>query len=137
MWVKVCRCRHGVSYFLACCFRRRDGRNNRIFYGKRKFAVKGFGEVNKKSLEGCAAVFIFSLGATILSTFVVRPDELTMQWEMLPPICVATLSTLTETIAFRSTDNFLIPVCNAILVISVYANVRSEQTKQMFLQYGH
>ena len=107
------------------------------FYGKRKFAVKCFGEVNKKSLEGCAAVFIFSLGATILSTFVVWPDELTMQWEMLPPICVATLSTLTETIAFRSTDNFLIPVCNAILVISMYAKVRSEQTKQMFLQYGH
>eukprot|EP00957_Ditylum_brightwellii_P091718 6983713-Ditylum_brightwellii.AAC.1 len=51
------------------------------FYGKRKFAVKGFGEINKKSLEGCAAVFIFSLGATLLSTFVFWADELPLEWK--------------------------------------------------------
>lgn len=96
------------------------------FYGKRKFAVKGFGEVNKKSLEGCAAVFGFSLGATMLSTFVFWPDELPLEWKVLLPICVSMLSTLTETLAFRSTDNFLIPVCNAVLVILVYKKVRDE-----------
>lgn len=96
------------------------------FYGKHKFAVKGFGEVNKKSLEGCAAVFIFSLIGTMLSTFVVWPDELTLLWKILLPICVSTLSTLTETIAFRSTDNFIIPVCNAIIVVIVYEKVRNE-----------
>mmetsp|Transcript_8921 Transcript_8921/g.11150 ORF Transcript_8921/g.11150 Transcript_8921/m.11150 type:complete len:368 (-) Transcript_8921:331-1434(-) len=96
------------------------------FYGKHQFEVKGFGEVNKKSLEGCAAVFTFSLIATMLSTFVVWPDELPLLWKILLPICVSTLSTLTETIAFRSTDNFVIPVCNAIIVMIVYEKVRNE-----------
>ena len=30
---------------------------------------------------------------------------------------IAALTTLTETIAFRSTDNFVIPACNAVLVV--------------------
>eukprot|EP00957_Ditylum_brightwellii_P024571 1855782-Ditylum_brightwellii.AAC.1 len=96
------------------------------FYGKQKFAVKGFGEINKKSLEGCAAEFIFSLGATLLSTFVFWADELPLEWKVLLPIYVATLSMLTEMLVFRSTDNFLIPVINTILVIAVYGRVREE-----------
>ncbi|GFH58422.1 hypothetical protein CTEN210_14898 [Chaetoceros tenuissimus] len=96
------------------------------FYGKHKFAVKGFGEINKKSIEGCAAVFLSSLVATMMSTFVFWPDELTEEWSIILPILVSLLTMITESIAFRSTDNFVIPVCNTILVVLVYRKVRGE-----------
>jgi len=99
------------------------------FYGKHTFAVRGFGEVNKKSFEGCAAVFAFSLASTLLSTYVISPIELrgeTVEWKLWLPVCIALLTMVTETVAFRSTDNFFIPVCNAALVIMIFTVVRDE-----------
>ena len=95
-------------------------------YVEHTFAVKGFGEVNKKSLEGYAAVFYFSVGGTSLSAFVIWLNGLSLLWKGILPLFVAALSMVTETVAFRSKDNFVIPVCNTILVTLTYNILRDE-----------
>ena len=86
-------------------------------FGRHRFKVRGLGEINEKSLEGCAAVFMGSLipGLIVLGSGAADPDAMPAAWGLVAVI--AALTTLTETIAFRSTDNFVIPACNAILVV--------------------
>lgn len=86
-------------------------------FGRHRFKVKGLGEINEKSLEGCAAVFLGSLipGLIVLGTGAADPCAIPAAWGLAAAIAV--LTTITETIAFRSTDNFVIPACNAVLVV--------------------
>jgi len=96
-------------------------------FGRHTFNVKGFGDINKKSVEGCAAVFFSSLVSTLSSAFVAWPDELpSVGWKVGLPLMVSALTVLTETYSFRSTDNFVIPVCNCFLVAGVYRNIHVE-----------
>lgn len=137
-------------------------------FGRHRFKVRGLGEINQKSLEGCVAVFLGSLVPLLIiagarshpslplsrfehvptapasrspSPFAPRPrlcshtvaalcpltpaavkpgtmadsEVLNGTWAL---ICVtAVLTTLTETLAFRSTDNMVIPLCNAALFV--------------------
>mmetsp|Transcript_39056 Transcript_39056/g.126246 ORF Transcript_39056/g.126246 Transcript_39056/m.126246 type:complete len:403 (+) Transcript_39056:61-1269(+) len=86
-------------------------------FGRHRFKVKGLGEINEKSLEGCAAVFLGSLipGLIVLGTGAADPCAIPAAWGLAAAIAV--LTAITETVAFRSTDNFVIPACNAVLVV--------------------
>jgi hypothetical protein len=88
-------------------------------FGRHQFQVRGWGEINKKSIEGCAAVFFGSFLPCLLVTLLLHSDrdEATSKGTKLGlPLSIAVLTTVTETLSFRSTDNFTIPVANALLV---------------------
>ena len=83
-------------------------------FGRHTFRVRGLGDVNEKSVEGCVAVFLGSLVPTLLAT-AARP-ALPSAWGLA--VIVSLTTTLVETISFRSTDNFTIPVSNAAAVLT-------------------
>ena len=78
------------------------------------FRVKGFGEINRKSVEGCFAVFCGSLVGCIVMCL--SYGAIKSSWMVLC-LALAIVTTIVETIAFRSTDNFFIPVCNTVVFI--------------------
>jgi dolichol kinase len=80
-----------------------------------KFAVRGFGEINQKSIEGCVAVFLGSLVASLIAIGTLTQSVTPATWAL--PVALAALTTLTETFSFRSTDNFVIPLCNAAFLV--------------------
>jgi len=80
-----------------------------------KFKVRGFGEINQKSIEGCIAVFLGSLVPGLIAVGTSGESVAPATWAL--PVALAALTTLTETFSFRSTDNFVIPVCNAAFVV--------------------
>ena len=82
-------------------------------FGRHKFSVKGLGDVNQKSLEGCGAVFLGSLIPTLIATTFYKIHEVT--WVL--PFLVSIITTIVETVSFRSTDNFTIPVFNCSVVL--------------------
>jgi len=90
--------------------------------GRHKFKVRGLGEINQKSIEGCVAVFLGSLIPLLVVAATMAPDKgaiLPGTWGLIA--AVAVLSTFTETVAFRSTDNMVIPLCNAVLFVVWYS----------------
>jgi len=88
-------------------------------FGKHTFQVRGFGETNKKSYEGCFAVFFFSVAATLFCTLT-SDDIIPVGIQWLLPLGLGVLTTITETLSFRGTDNFFIPACNAIFVCVMF-----------------
>ena len=78
------------------------------------FRVRGFGEINRKSIEGCIAVFCGSLVGCIATCYLYGAS--TLSWILLS-LALALITTLVETAAFRSTDNFFIPVVNTGVVL--------------------
>ena len=85
--------------------------------GRHSFPVYGIGEINKKSVEGCIAVFLGSLVPCLCATFLYNgadEGELSAWTKIGLPVCVAVATLVTETWSPRSTDNFAIPVCNAL-----------------------
>lgn len=98
------------------------------------FRVKGFGEINKKSVEGCFAVFVGSFGSTALVSYgygVMTNDATATSWIVLC-LCLGITTTIVETIAFRSTDNFFIPVCNVIVLIVAFGTSSIRDTLLAF-----
>lgn len=87
-------------------------------WGKQKIRVWGVGQINRKSVLGTVAVFLGSLLPLLL---VVSLNNLPIEWWWLCLSVAATTSTI-ELIAPRSTDNFFIPVGNALvcLIFAVY-----------------
>lgn len=88
-----------------------------------KFKVRGFGEINQKSIEGCIAVFLGSLIPCLIAVGTSSEPVAPATWVLT--FAVASLTTLTETFSFRSTDNFVIPVCNAVFVVLWWHLARS------------
>jgi len=87
-------------------------------FGRHTFEVKGFGEINKKSYEGCFAVFLGSLmSMPLLALSPTNPPVGT--WLALPCV-LAVITTITETASFRGTDNFTIPVINMVTLAAWY-----------------
>jgi dolichol kinase len=86
-------------------------------WGKQKLRVWGIGQINRKSLLGTMAVF---LGSLLPLMFIVVSASLSLKWWVLC-FCVAITTTVIELIAPRSTDNFFIPVGNA-LVCLIFVN---------------
>ena len=82
-------------------------------FGKHTFSVKGLGEINKKSIEGCIAVFITTLIPSWILIYV-KSDWKNEYWLYWTVVIGSVLCVLTETFSFRSTDNFTIPVVMAI-----------------------
>lgn len=90
-------------------------------WGKQKLQVWGIGEINRKSVLGTASVFLGSLLPLIL---IAATNGLSLPWWLLG-LCVAITTTTIELIAPRGTDNFFIPLGNA-LVCLVFVTLFSE-----------
>ena len=82
-------------------------------FGRHRFKVIGFGEINQKSVEGCIAVCI---GSFVPCTIASAISDIRAETWALPGI-VALATTFVETISFRSTDNFTIPFVNSTILV--------------------
>jgi dolichol kinase len=82
-------------------------------WGKQKLRVWGIGEINRKSLLGTASVFLGSLLPLLL---VVLLNALPAEWWLMC-LSIALITTLVELIAPRGTDNFFIPLANALVCL--------------------
>ena len=71
------------------------------------------GEINRKSLLGTASVFVGSLLPLLLIVFL---NALPWQWWLMC-LSIATTTTIVELIAPRGTDNFCIPLGNALICL--------------------
>jgi len=88
------------------------------FFGKIEFDVGGFGEVNRKTVEGTVAVWL----ATAISSWgVLQLWPAVFQGGMwLTICCISVVATIMETAAPRATDNFFMTIgCIACLFIFV------------------
>jgi len=86
-------------------------------FGRHRFKVRGLGEINQKSVEGCVAVFVGSLVPLIISSATMESATvLPSTWGLVS--VTAVLTVLTETLALRSTDNMVIPLFNAVLFVA-------------------
>ena len=82
------------------------------FWGRQKLKVLGIGDVNRKSIEGTAAVFLGTLVSLLaVAAFVPSPEGYVGL-----ALIIAVVTTVTELAAPRSTDSFFIPVVNAGVV---------------------
>eukprot|EP00933_Yihiella_yeosuensis_P068424 TRINITY_DN7402_c0_g1_i1.p1 TRINITY_DN7402_c0_g1~~TRINITY_DN7402_c0_g1_i1.p1 ORF type:complete len:383 (-),score=48.66 TRINITY_DN7402_c0_g1_i1:180-1328(-) len=86
-------------------------------FGTHFFEVYGFGEINRKTLEGVAGMFFSSVGSTLLCILrawsqgglVTFGLEEWCFWALV----AATLATIAETFSPRGTDNFTIPMSSS------------------------
>ncbi len=86
-------------------------------WGKQKLHVWGVGEINRKSLLGTASVFLGSLLPLLLIVFF---NGLPWSWWLMC-LSIAIITTIVELISPRGTDNFFIPLGNA-LVCLIFVN---------------
>ncbi|MDJ0674894.1 MAG: hypothetical protein QNJ36_05875 [Calothrix sp. MO_167.B42] len=86
-------------------------------WGKQKLRVWGVGEINRKSLLGTFSVFMGSLLPLLLIVFF---NGLPWEWWLMC-LSIALTTTIVELIAPRGTDNFCIPLGNA-LVCLIFVN---------------
>ncbi len=82
-------------------------------WGKQKLNVWGIGEINRKSVLGTFAVFLGSLLPLLLIVFY---NGLPWEWYLMC-LSIALTTTIVELIAPRGTDNFCIPVGNALICL--------------------
>lgn len=82
-------------------------------WGKQKLRVWGIGEINRKSLLGTGSVFVGSLVPLLLVVFF---NALPWQWWLMC-FSIACMTTLVELVAPRGTDNFCIPLGNALVCL--------------------
>ena len=91
------------------------------FFGRLEFRVAGFGEVNKKTVEGTLACWIFSFVPcycfTLLDAF---PDPGYFRVSIVA-LCaiVATVATFLEVVSFRGTDNGIMTLGSALMLIAL------------------
>jgi len=87
-------------------------------WGKQRIRVWGIGQINRKSVLGTVSVFLGSLIPLLLIVFL---RDLSFQWWLLC-LVVAITTSIIELTAPRSTDNFFIPIGNALvcLMFAVY-----------------
>lgn len=87
-------------------------------WGKQKIRVWGVGQINRKSVLGTVSVF---LGSLLPLLFIVVSNALSFQWWLLCFVVSLTTAVI-ELISPRGTDNFFIPIGNALvcLIFIVY-----------------
>lgn len=85
-------------------------------WGRQRIQVWGIGQINRKSVLGTASVFLGSLLPLLL---IVVSKELSFQWWLLC-LAVSATTTMIELIAPRGTDNFFIPVGNALVCLMFF-----------------
>lgn len=91
-------------------------------FGKHTFRVYGIGEINKKSYEGTFAVFLSSV-ITITGVLIYNNAH---SYTYLLGFIISGCSTITELVAIRSTDNFFIPLINALLIWLWTSNIDAQ-----------
>jgi len=94
-------------------------------FGRHTFQVRGLGEINKKSIEGCVAVLVGSLVPCLLVAYFNKDLQLQAVTKIGLPCVLALLTTATETLSFRSTDNLFIPVVNSVAIVAWWAILES------------
>jgi len=94
-------------------------------FGLHTFQVRGLGEINMKSIEGCIAVLVGSLVPCLLVVSFNKDLQLQASTKIGLPCVLALLTTATETLSFRGTDNFFIPVVNSAAVVAWWAILES------------
>lgn len=82
-------------------------------WGKQRIRVWGVGQINRKSLLGTASVFFGSLLPLLLIVYL---NNLSFHWWLLC-LFVSATTTIVELVAPRSTDNFFIPISNALVCL--------------------
>lgn len=82
-------------------------------WGKQKLRVWGIGQINRKSVLGTASVF---LGGFLPLLLIVSSNGLSFQWWLLC-FAVSAITTIIELVAPRGTDNFFIPLGNALVCL--------------------
>lgn len=90
-------------------------------FGKHTFKVYGIGETNKKSYEGTLAVFLSSYISIIVMCIIQNVNNHTY----LLGFFISLISTIIELIAIRSTDNFFIPIVNALILWVWTSNIET------------
>ena len=83
-------------------------------WGKQKLKVWGMGEINKKSLEGTAAMFISSFCIMIALNIYY---SLGWAWYIFA-VFISAVATLVELYAYRSTDNVCMLISSALLSVA-------------------
>ena len=94
-------------------------------FGRRYFSVSGLGEINKKTVEGVAAMFTTTLVSLVVAVFVSTKENKidSLQEWLIVSFSISITSTLAETYSPRSTDNFTIPGSTCI-VLHIYLLLR-------------
>lgn len=91
------------------------------FFGRLEFQVAGFGEINRKTVEGTAACWIASwLSCWYVSAWTAFPAaafSISVHW--LNALS-ATVATIAEVISFRGTDNAFILFSVAWALVHFY-----------------
>lgn len=82
-------------------------------WGKQRLKVWGFGEINRKSMLGTASVFF---GSLIPLMTIVYLNNLAWPWLLLC-LSISLTTTVVELVAPRGTDNFCIPLGNALVCL--------------------
>jgi CDP-diglyceride synthetase len=76
------------------------------FFGRIEFHVRGFGEINRKTVEGCVACWVASFfGCWYISSFTAFPSASFSIPVIWLNVLSASGSTFAETVSFRGTDN--------------------------------
>mmetsp|Transcript_82466 Transcript_82466/g.229874 ORF Transcript_82466/g.229874 Transcript_82466/m.229874 type:complete len:490 (+) Transcript_82466:175-1644(+) len=81
------------------------------FFGRLEFHVRGFGEVNKKTIEGVLACFVASYFSMLAAAYFLDKDQVLVRFKMpraLAFMIAACVATVMETLSLRGTDNFFI-----------------------------
>ena len=91
------------------------------FFGKHEFQVRGFGDINKKTVEGVVACWT----ATFISCSIyTSTTEFPASSFRLPILYVnviaATVATIAETVSLRGTDNGVMVLSIALLLMWMY-----------------
>jgi len=90
------------------------------FFGRLEFSVRGLGEINKKTVEGCLACFTTCFlvckmtevwGDWPRDAFIIEANWL--------HVATAAVATLAETFSFRSTDNGLMTLAAALVMVAL------------------
>ena len=90
-------------------------------WGKQKIKVWGMGEVNKKSWEGTAAMFLSSF---LILLPVNIYFNLSWPWYLFA-IFVCLVATFVELFAYRSTDNVCMLIISALLSVAFIAAIKA------------
>jgi dolichol kinase len=92
------------------------------FFGRMEFQVAGFGEINRKTVEGVMACWLASFWACASCAYI--PGFPDAAFFNVPVIVlhaiVASFATIMETICFRGTDNGFIVLSAALVVMQLY-----------------
>ena len=89
------------------------------FFGRMEFNVIGIGEINKKTVEGTASVFISSYMSLVIVYWMLAPQGVQMFFQHYAFVFLYTsfICMVVEVGAPRGTDNFFLQtVCMAVLL---------------------